>query len=324
MLKKIKFWIKKHNSLNHLKDIVTFSKCLLMGGTIIRLEASSMCQLRCPCCPTGVRSTKNEEVGWGCLRFENFKEFVRKNTKIKRIELSNWGEIFLNPDLKKIISYAFKKNIHLTAGNGVNLNNLSESMIKHLVRCEFRQLNVSIDGASDETYAKYRKGGNFNRVIDNIKLINKYKKSYKSKFPKLHWQFIVFGHNEHELPKAKKMAKQLGMDFKSKMNWEPSYSRTKNKEFVHKETSLKVKSQKGKTPIYLKPCNQLWISPQINWDGKLLGCCSNRRVSFGNVFEKGLDACLNSEDYVYTKKMLLGKAMVKKNTACYRCPHFEF
>ena len=72
-------------------------------------------------------------------------------------------------------------------------------------------MTVSIDGATPETYKIYRRGGDFNKVISNIKTINKFKKQYHSESPRLIWQFIPFGHNEYEIDKAKKMAKKLSL-----------------------------------------------------------------------------------------------------------------
>jgi hypothetical protein len=40
---------------------------------------------------------------------------------------------------------------------------------------------------------------------------------YRSPYPHLRWQFIVFPHNEHELPKARAMAQELGMRFFAKL-----------------------------------------------------------------------------------------------------------
>ena len=76
-------------------------------------------------------------------------------------------------------------------------------------------MKVSVDGASEDTYQIYRKGGSFQEVINNIKKINHYKKIYKSKLPKLKWQFIIFGHNEHELPLAKTNGSRAGHDLQS-------------------------------------------------------------------------------------------------------------
>jgi len=55
-------------------------------------------------------------------------------------------------------------------------------------------MTCSIDGASPETYRAYRVHGNFDAVIENIAKINRLKKAHQSNFPRLHWQFIVFGH----------------------------------------------------------------------------------------------------------------------------------
>ena len=62
-----------------------------------------------------------------------------------------------------------------------NLNYFNKDMAKKLVKGGMSYLTLSIDGASQRTYSIYRKGGNFNRVIHNIKLINKAKKRYDSK-----------------------------------------------------------------------------------------------------------------------------------------------
>ena len=44
-------------------------------------------------------------------------------------------------------------------------------MLETLVKYRFTGLTFSIDGTSQETYEKYRRNGNFNNVIENIKKI---------------------------------------------------------------------------------------------------------------------------------------------------------
>lgn len=305
-------------------------KFLFMKNLIpssVRLEASSMCQLHCPLCPTGQGKNRLGAVGWGYLKFKNFKNFIEDNPQVLKIELSNWGEIFLNPQLKDILKYAFSKNIALTAGNGVNFNNVSSEILECLVKYRFRHLNISLDGATNKSYQVYRRGGNFQRVIENIKAINRLKEHYNSDFPKLSWQFVVMGHNEKELPKAKQMAQALKMEFLPKLNWNPLFSPVKNAEFVRKETELNVVSRdefmKKNKRAYFSPCSQLWQTPQINWDGKLLGCCVNIWGDFGNVFTEGLAKCLQGEKYVYTKKMLMRKEKVRDDISCSQCGYYR-
>jgi len=300
----------------------------LMLDSII-LDVCSMCQLRCPVCHVakGVEAIKKTNFGWGYLKFEDFKNFIDENPQIKQIEFSVHGEIFLNPELSKIIKYAYEKDVILTAHNGVNFNDVSDTVLRYLVEYRFNSITVSIDGASDETYKIYRKGGNFNRVIENIKKLNKYKKIYCSEFPKLKWQFVIFGHNEYELPVAKDMAKRLDMEFIPKLNWDSEYSPVRDKEFVMKEGSLEFidreEFRKKTKKEYISPCHQLWKNPIINWDGKLLGCCVNFKRDFGNVFKLGLNRCLKSKDYVYMMKVVRGKEKVREDLPCFDCPSYK-
>jgi MoaA/NifB/PqqE/SkfB family radical SAM enzyme len=73
-------------------------------------------------------------------------------------------------------------------------------------------VTCSIDGASPETYGIYRVRGDFDAVINNIERINVHKRAHASDLPHLVWQFVVFGHNEHEIPIAREMAERLGME----------------------------------------------------------------------------------------------------------------
>jgi hypothetical protein len=66
--------------------------------TQIRLEVSSLCQLRCPSCPTTSKAI-HPAVGSGFLKLRDFQSLLDQNPWIREIELSNYGEIFLNPHL---------------------------------------------------------------------------------------------------------------------------------------------------------------------------------------------------------------------------------
>lgn len=292
----------------------------------ISIDASTKCQLKCPECSTSKGIIKNGTVGSGFLSFDNFKRIVDCNPNIIEIELSNWGEIFLNPELVKIMKYAYDKNIKLTAGNGVNFNSVDSNTLETLVVNKFGYLNMSIDGASQETYAQYRIGGNFDKVISNIRELNKLKEKHNSIYPKLSWQFILFGHNEHEIPIVKELCKELNMVFNPKLN-HSDFSPIRNPEYVKTESGLSVSSRdeyKVKfNKSYKRPCCQLWYSPQINWDGKLLGCCVNKWVALGNVFDDGITNCLENKQFNELKRVLKGELKVNDKMPCFFCTTFQ-
>lgn len=292
----------------------------------VRLEASTICQLKCKSCY--MRNHENS-VGIGYLKYEDFVKFVNQNNYIKQIELSNSGEIFLNPDLLKIMKFAYENDIALTAYNGVNLNTVSDEVLEGLVKYKFQKLTCSIDGASQETYSQYRIGGDFNKVISNIKKINEYKKKYNSMYPQIKYQFIIFGHNEKEIPQAKKLAKELGADINFKFSWDKSFSPIQDVEFVKKELGTKYLSYEERLDEEKKHplrhfCTKMWTQPQINWDGRLLGCCLIFREDYGvNVFESSLEKALKSDKFYYSKQMLMNKAPQKNGLHCSTCLYYK-
>ena len=73
-------------------------------------------------------------------------------------------------------------------------------------------LVASVDGATPDTYNTYRRGGNFDLVISNLRKISAEKNKKNRKTPVLNWRFFTFAHNTHEIDEAFNLAKQTGCD----------------------------------------------------------------------------------------------------------------
>jgi hypothetical protein len=288
----------------------------------IRVEASSICQLRCPACPEAHRPST---TGNGFLTLADFQRTIEGNKWVAQVELSKSGEIFLNPELLQIMQVAYQQGVRLTAYGGANLNRVGEEVLEGLVKYRFEALMVAIDGASDETYRLYRQGGDFQTVIDHVRRINALKREYASPLPRLGWQFVIFGHNEHEIPIARKMASDLGMQFRLKLNWASDFSPVRNRDFVTRELgfdAVSVEEYKQEYGVDYNQglCQQLWTEPQINWDGALLGCCMNWWADFGaNAFDDGLLASINNDRMSYARDMLLGRKEARDDIPCATC-----
>ena len=296
---------------------------------IIVLDASTICQLKCPCCSIGSGERAANIIGSEFLKFKDFQMIIDKNPCVRTIELSNRGEILLNPHLSQIIEYAYHKHVTLQAGTGVNLNTVKDEVLHAMVKYNFSKITCSIDGADQETYSVYRRNGNFDKVIENIKAINGYKKKYNSKVPYLTWQFIAFGHNEHQIQTARKMARELNMKFYVKLNSDESYSPIKDRELIKQESGIGVSSrteykEKVGKRYNRSTCLQLWNNPRINSDGKMLGCCMNEWCDFGNVFRDGLLECFNNEKMNHARRLLMGReAEGKHEIPCTTCPFYK-
>ena len=268
-------------------------------------------------------------LGSGFLSLQRFVQFVDGHPQVRSIELSNWGELFLNPQIVEILRCAHERDLVLTAGNGVNLNSVKPEVLEALVKYRLRLLNCSIDGASRETYATYRRNGNWEKVIRNLREINRWKRHYQSEYPLMNWQYIAFSHNEHEISQARRLAGELDMTFSLKLSWDDLYgsafSPVSDKELIRRESGLGVadrdefREKFGYEYAGREVCLEMWHSPQVNIDGRLLGCAINYRGDYGNVFERGLYPLLNSEPARYARQMLMGKAAPREGIPCTNC-----
>jgi MoaA/NifB/PqqE/SkfB family radical SAM enzyme len=293
----------------------------------IGLETSSVCQLRCPSCPTTMGAIAGA-VGSGFLKLADFKKIVDGNPDLKLIELSNYGEAFLNPDLLAILEHGHRRGVALTLRNGVNLNTVKDEVLEGLVKYGVRAITCSIDGATAQTYAVYRRRGDLSVVLRNIRKLNAFKASYGSKRPVLTWQFVVFGHNEHELAEARGMARDLGMKFRPKMSW-GDVSPVKDSEAVKRATGWDAADRGSYEDLHGQVyarhiCHQLWKQPRVNWDGAMLGCCFNFWGDFGaNVLSAGLAAVFNGEKIAYARRMLMGREPERADIPCTTCTNFK-
>jgi MoaA/NifB/PqqE/SkfB family radical SAM enzyme len=262
------------------------------------------------------------------MHLEDFQHFIDRNPRIRRLELANLGEALLNKHLPEMLAYAHERGVTTRLNQGVNLNHASEKVLEALVKCGTEVIRVSIDGISQTSYEQYRVGGRLERVLTHIRKINDWKAHYRSERPRLILQFIVFSHNEHELQGAELLARMLKMDFQARLNRRPQVFPIKDVESLRRRIGYADREEFHTTEgrhICHRNCLDLWKSPQINWDGKLLGCSRNKWVSLAdNVFEADLDSLLNGEAMTYLRAVVTGQAPLREGVPCGHCEVYDY
>ncbi len=175
-----------------------------------QIEPANFCNLSCPLCLTVSQTSSRPK---SLLSFNCFKQLIDEvGDYLLLIVLWNWGEPFLNPDIFRMIAYAKSKGIFVHSSTNGNLR-FDRTKAEQLVLSGLDTLIFGVDGASQETYQKYRKGGNLEQVFENIRAIVDVKKEKASVTPRLNLRFVVMKHNEHEIPRIKELAKALEVDF---------------------------------------------------------------------------------------------------------------
>ena len=276
------------------KRIVQFQEKFIRNDRVwgypfhLVLESGNTCNLKCPLCPTPLRE---ETIPKGLLSFENAKRILDQFPALIHVNISLWGEPFLNKDIFEIIKYAKKKKIEVLVQS--NLNIFNEKMAENLLDSKLDILQISLDGASQEAYEKYRVGGNFEKVIKNIELIRELQEKSKNFGTRIVWKMVVNRFNEHEKELAKSWAEKLGVEFlvveiytprHLEEEWKP---REKLSDSYHVHTDV------------MQSCYSLWQVATVNFNGDVIPCCSefSRKDAIGNLFEEPFRKIWNNEKY---------------------------
>lgn len=288
----------------------------------LMIEPTNICNLKCPLCPTGAGLIKRNR---GFLKFEDFKKVIDEvGDYIIHLRLWNWGEPLLNKEVFKMISYAKRKKIFVNLST--NSNFLDEEVAKKLIHSGLDEVIISMDGASEETYKTYRKGGDFKKLLKSIHFLVEEKKRLKRNFPYIKLQFIIMKHNEHEISKIKELSQKIGVDelvFKT-VGIMDYFSKEDIKKYLpanKKYSRYNLEENKVVSKVGVRNwCDFLWSEMVINWDGTIVPCCfdMNNSFVFGNAFSDNTKKIWNNQKYINFRKTILTN---KKNLPlCKNCP----
>ena len=125
---------------------------------------------------------------------------------------------------------------------------------------------------------------------------------------------------------VKELCNELHMIFNPKMN-HSEFSPIKNTEKVKIDAGIDYASRKEykekmKTE-YKHPCYQCLHSPQINWNGEVLGCCVNKWKGLGNIKDMNLLQIVQSKTYQFMIDVLCGREKANDSIPCYFCPNLK-
>jgi len=307
--------------LMHFKRLINYSIMRIQWATkaihvssypySLIVDSGNICTLSCPWCPTGRRDTSRPR---GFLRFADLKKLIDEiGDAISWIQLSNWGEPFLNKDILSMVTYCKQKGIPKTglASCLVPIINYERLCLSGLDKLE-----VAISGASQHTYEK-RMGGDFDKAISNLKALVSKRKELGRKTPYITWNFLVFRDNEHELGKALKIAKDIGVDrirfvganvaADACMTMRPLAENIEmSTDLVGLGTRFSHFTKEGKPKYPKTSCDLLWRRCAVSWDGSVFPCymyCS-QKYNLGNCFEKSFKEIWNNETYREARKIV--------------------
>ncbi|MEO5673695.1 MAG: SPASM domain-containing protein [Chitinophagales bacterium] len=273
----------------------------------VSIEPTTSCNLRCPECPSGLRSF-NRPTG---MLQQNFYTGIIDELAEHLLYLTFYfqGEPFLNPGFLEMVKYASAKNIYTSTST--NAHFLDDDHARRTVESGLDRLIISIDGTTQEVYEQYRVRGKLDKVIAGTRNILKWRKEKNSITPLVVFQFLVVKPNEHQLEDIIRLGKEMGVDdvwFKTAQvnDFE------NGNEFIPatEKYSRYKKNGEGKFLIknkLLDHCWKMWHSCVITWDGKVVPCCFDKdaKHQLGDLTRQSLAEVWNSESYKTFRAALL-------------------
>lgn len=292
---------------------------------LIKIDVTNTCNLSCPLCPNFYRR-KGIKLPYKNISLPEFIKFFSSLKVLpKKVGLGVNNEPLINDNIFDIANFInnINKEIEITLSTNFTLSNKFKT--ETIVNSGIKNIVIGLDGIDQESYSKYRIGGNFDTVMNSIKKIQEYKKQKKLNFPKIIIIFIVFKHNENLIDKAKELFNSLEIPiffrrtdmyngFKDwfPVNFDQKNCNEYNKPIQHQHSEINT--------ICIEP----FFSTVIDAFGNVFPCCGEAVCDFivGNIFKESFENIWNSKQMNNLRDCLQKKNNIK-NIPCINCSVYK-
>jgi len=225
------------------------------------LEVAGICNLRCRYCPTGVGRDSGRKQRL-ISPFLIQKLLAELGRYLVSVNLYNWGEPLLHPQLPEIVRLLHQNRIFTSVSTNLNISR--RDSLADLCDAGLDHLLISVSGASQEVYERYHRWGTYGLVLDNLKFLTDYKRRHRFQRPLIEVKYLVFTFNRHEVQAAARLAHTLGVDLFLTVAGGGA-----------REAKVSAPGEESwRTPFASTwPCHHLWDTLVLRADGGVAPCC---------------------------------------------------
>jgi len=282
------------------------------GGPVSAfIEPTNVCNLRCPLCACGTGVFTRPR---GRMSYMAFRRIIDSlPSSVRELYLWGQGEPFMAPGFLDMVRYASSRGFRtVTSTNG---HFLDEPDI--IIDSGLDVLIVSVDGTDAGTYESYRRGGDFEKVVEGISRLSEAIKK-KGRGPVVELQCIATRDTVSGLVGFESFAASLGVRH-AVVKTVQAASMENGGSFLPEDMDLTRYRRNGKgglEPERRFPlgnrCLRIYYSLQIDWQGNVLPCCFDKDSEFvmGNVFNDTVGTIWNSPEFRSFRRTLAIKGRV--------------
>lgn len=273
---------KLNNYLLNERERLFGSSTLNSKPVHLYIDPNFSCQLNCTHCVSDML----RETGYNMntLKLETLNGLLAQyGETLISVSLTGWGEPLLNLQFAELVRRLKKHEIWVETSTNLSLP-LSDERIEELVSCGLDSVRLSIDGVTQDVYERYRKNGNLELVLENVRRIVACKKERGTRTPFLKWQYLLFPWNAHEAVLAEDLARTLEVDLfytmpgdthprsKKSMTPRPTNEQPTRLSAEARQELLALRDQRHQDFGFFG-CDALYRSMLVNSNGLVMPCC---------------------------------------------------
>ena len=176
----------------------------------LRLAIDDSCNLRCPSCRKGLIFHKEGSAyTLGIKLADKINDWLYNYKQPIQVHIGSDGDPFASHVYRHFMEQTPERdNIKYSILTNALMFKEFHTKVPYVIN-NLKELGVSIDGASKETYEKLRLGGKWDKINENLECISKLKEKHDFRFI-LH--FVVQKDNYHEMENIIDLGEQYGAD----------------------------------------------------------------------------------------------------------------
>jgi MoaA/NifB/PqqE/SkfB family radical SAM enzyme len=176
-----------------------------LSPKVIFIEVTNRCNLLCQTCPR----TYFQREPLKTLSLNEFISIAEQFPQMQRALLHGIGEPLLDRELPEIIRYLKDRKVEVIINSNGTL--LTDEWQKNLIESGLDQYRCSIDGATDETYARIRGAALLPKLRKGLEGLVRTKGRLGSETPGISIWCVATRENLQELPDLLRLAASLGV-----------------------------------------------------------------------------------------------------------------
>ncbi|MSP63073.1 MAG: radical SAM protein [Myxococcales bacterium] len=244
----------------------------------MKIELTNYCNLACPMCP---HEQMEREVGY--MKPDLFKRIIDMSApELEFAYLHHLGESLFHGKIGDLIRYGRSRGVAM--GLSTNATYLDARKGRLLLENGLDFLVISMDGASPDTYARVRVGGDFATTVKNVRAFFEMKRQIPNHTTVV-VQMIVTDANRAEVePFAKLWAEDNAqVMIKEARDW------------AGQVKLYQLGKQVERPPVEHTPCKMLWTELTVLWDGAVVPCVNvyEKENVLGNLATQSLEEVWN-------------------------------